>query len=169
MGKPRKTPFSLGRIYYIPMDTFTGHTSDPPCTLVNISKTRTNTAKLCTQHWDRTWLESHGFTGYALKSKLKLLGDELPRFVTHEFLRTKGRIIASDIPTEREPDGMGPQESCCRCHKPTPFWTLLPDRKPGDQIPLCRECSPKTHPDQIPSKAAYCQLERTLNQHWTPG
>jgi len=49
------------------------------------------------------------------------------------------------IPIHREPDdeltqNTG-QEKCCFCRTPSPFWTSLSDRKPGEQVACCTLCA----------------------------
>lgn len=66
------------------------------------------------------------------------------------------------IPTQREPGEWRRWESerCCFCRKPTPFWTALEDRTPGQQVACCETCSGLHEPSEVPSKAEWCDSER---------
>lgn len=48
------------------------------------------------------------------------------------------------IPVKRQPRDLGEDyEECCGCTRYTPFWTDLPDREDGEQVPMCRTCARK--------------------------
>ncbi len=53
-------------------------------------------------------------------------------------------------------------ELCCICREPTPFWTNLSDRKPGQQVACCEKCAKLANPEHIPSKEVWCARERIL-------
>lgn len=59
------------------------------------------------------------------------------------------------IPIEREPEEQwrfAPLERCCFCHMPTPFWTALSARSPGQQVACCESCALVFDVDVVPSK-----------------
>lgn len=58
------------------------------------------------------------------------------------------------IPIEREPPGMGgpPYERCALCRVPTPFWTKIASRTPGEQVACCKACSKKHVVAEVPTK-----------------
>ena len=66
------------------------------------------------------------------------------------------------IATEPEPASLGPApaEHCAGCRVRTRTWTLLPDRKPGEQVALCDDCAARMEPDDVPTKAAWFAAER---------
>lgn len=59
------------------------------------------------------------------------------------------------IPTRREPPDMGPRESCCFCRKPTPYWTAIKGRMPGEQVACCQPCAATHDPKDVPTKAQW--------------
>lgn len=64
---------------------------------------------------------------------------------------------ARTIPVAVERGGFGPpHEECCFCFTPTPLWTNLPDRKPGEQVACCLECSQTRKREEVPSKQQWC-------------
>lgn len=75
------------------------------------------------------------------------------------------------IPTKREPIGWSrgswEMERCCFCRQPTPYWTTLPDRTPGQQVACCETCAPIRNPEEVPSKAVWCGLEREIRKRET--
>ena len=69
------------------------------------------------------------------------------------------------MPVHPEPDGcFMPLERCCICRDKTPFWTELPDRKPGEQVALCPACAKLAEPQDIPTKELWCRRERIAHQ-----
>lgn len=69
-------------------------------------------------------------------------------------------------PIKREPHPEQPFEHCCKCDKPTPYWTDLPDRTPGEQVALCVDCAFGTFPSDIPTKRDWCAAERARHPHF---
>lgn len=65
-----------------------------------------------------------------------------------------------NIPLLREPAGMGGLERCCFCRKPTPMWTALKERTPGEQVACCEACAETQAPEEVPSKRVWCGIER---------
>lgn len=67
------------------------------------------------------------------------------------------------IEEEAKPWDMGACERCCLCRDPTRWWTILPDRKPGEQVALCPGCAINSTPKAIPTKRAWCDKEAALD------
>lgn len=68
------------------------------------------------------------------------------------------------IPLTREPPDMGALERCCFCRKPTPMWTAMDERVPGEQVACCDACAEtRTHED-VPSKREWCGIERAIRR-----
>jgi len=53
-------------------------------------------------------------------------------------------------------------EKCCFCRKPTPYWTHLEDRTPGEQVACCETCAAVKLPAQVPTKKEWCAKEARL-------
>jgi len=68
------------------------------------------------------------------------------------------------IAIEREPKDAGgpPFERCCFCRAPSPFWTLLADRKPGAQVACCQDCAASHEASEVPTKRAWCDKEKAI-------
>lgn len=64
------------------------------------------------------------------------------------------------IPIHQEPDIGSPHEKCCFCRTPTPYWTSLDTRKPGEQVACCQPCSKRGDEIDVPSKKVWCRRER---------
>jgi len=64
------------------------------------------------------------------------------------------------IPVQLEPHAEPPYERCCFCRTPTPIWTDLPNRTPGEQVACCDRCAKRAHPQDVPTKAVWCRRER---------
>jgi len=64
------------------------------------------------------------------------------------------------IKVHKEPDDEPPFERCCFCRKPTPFWTQLENRTPGQQVACCEACASRAHVQDVPTKAVWCRRER---------
>jgi len=66
------------------------------------------------------------------------------------------------IEIEREPESLSVcgSEKCCICRKQTPFWTMLEDRTPGQQVAICEKCARHAEPSDIPTKAVWLRRER---------
>jgi len=54
------------------------------------------------------------------------------------------------------------QEDCVACGHPTPYWTDIRTRKPGDQVPCCPGCGARLSATAMPSKALW------MSDAWTP-
>lgn len=67
-----------------------------------------------------------------------------------------------NIPLLREPDGMGGLERCCFCRKPTPMWTALKERTPGEQVACCDACAAARIPEEVPTKAQRFKAEGAI-------
>lgn len=69
--------------------------------------------------------------------------------------------MTTTIPIKKEDHTIGPPfEQCCSCGKHTPWWTDLPDRKPGEQVALCPECATQVDAKDRVTKA----IERLRNE-----
>lgn len=53
-----------------------------------------------------------------------------------------------------------PYERCCFCRSATDFWTLLLNRKPGEQVAICQHCANRANPEEVPSKSVWIRRER---------
>jgi hypothetical protein len=59
------------------------------------------------------------------------------------------------IPIKRQPKSEDQvKEHCAVCFKPTPYWTALANRTPGEQIALCPTCT--DYPGILPTKRQWC-------------
>lgn len=56
------------------------------------------------------------------------------------------------------------RERCCFCRAPTPHWTAIPERTPGEQVACCPECGETRSPEEVPSKTEWCASERALRK-----
>jgi hydrogenase maturation factor HypF (carbamoyltransferase family) len=63
------------------------------------------------------------------------------------------------IPLEREEPAVPPFEHCCFCRQPTPFWTNIHKRKPGEQVACCQACAPLYSQKEVPTKKAWYNKE----------
>lgn len=69
------------------------------------------------------------------------------------------------VTVEHEPDSFGPWlERCCVCRERTPYWTVLPDRTPGQQVACCQSCAKTVEPHEVPTKREWCDKERRLTR-----
>jgi len=73
------------------------------------------------------------------------------------------------IPIKQQEDPEPPFEECCFCFKSTRFWTVLPDRKGGEQVACCQPCSKLHIPSQVPSKPDWCAEARKRRPRLYPG
>jgi hypothetical protein len=64
------------------------------------------------------------------------------------------------IPVHAEPGAKPPFEHCCFCGQPTLYWTSLPDRTLGEQVACCFICAAEGDPSKVPTKKAWCEVER---------
>jgi hypothetical protein len=69
-----------------------------------------------------------------------------------------------NIPLKREPPDMGGFERCCFCRAPTPMWTVLTERTPGEQVACCEKCAAARAPEEVPSKRHWCGIERDIRR-----
>ena len=67
------------------------------------------------------------------------------------------------IKVRKEPDHGPLYEHCCFCDKETMCWTVLPKRKPGDQVACCRPCAKVHEPREVPTKDAWFEAEKALH------
>ena len=67
------------------------------------------------------------------------------------------------IPTTSEPSAgvTSPRdmERCCFCRAPTPHWTAIEERAPGDQVACCEGCASRGFPTDVPSKRVWMRRE----------
>ena len=61
------------------------------------------------------------------------------------------------VPIEREEQPELPYEPCCFCDMPTPFWTAMRKREPGEQVACCTKCAPHHNQRDVPSKEKWCR------------
>ena len=65
------------------------------------------------------------------------------------------------IPIEKEEFPEQPFERCCFCRRPTPWWTNLSDREPGQQVACCPQCAKtRRQPESVPEKREWVESER---------
>jgi hypothetical protein len=162
----RVTPFSVGRRWYCGNVDVAGNRR-PPFTFVIIGPGHNDDHRRCRLEYDRVWLECCGYSGMGLTGKLESLADGMVSEYNRKHLR-KYATLVEGTPVLQEPKPeWGALEHCCRCQKPTPFWTDIVGRTPGEQVALCPECSLITHPSQIPTKRAWCDLEKARHPKFT--
>jgi hypothetical protein len=64
------------------------------------------------------------------------------------------------IPIHQEEEDVNfPQEKCCFCREATPWWSAIPDRKPGEQVAICPHCASRCGPVDVPTKKEWCRRE----------
>ena len=77
---------------------------------------------------------------------------------------------AKTVPVRREPKAFTAKwqelENCCFCRKPTPYWTALKDRTPGEQVACCETCAAGKMPTQVPTKQEWFDKEARLEVTW---
>ncbi len=64
------------------------------------------------------------------------------------------------VPVQEERDPGPGVERCCFCRHKTKWWTALPDRKPGEQVACCVDCSSRALPEDVPAKSVWIRRER---------
>ena len=70
------------------------------------------------------------------------------------------------IPLEHEndPDARGLYECCCFCWQPTPWWTEIAGRRPGEQVACCQGCAKTHRVKDVPSKRYWCDMADRLRK-----
>jgi hypothetical protein len=51
-------------------------------------------------------------------------------------------------------------ENCALCGNITSYWTMLPDRTPGEQVACCKQCGRTKEPSDVPTKKAWFDANR---------
>ena len=69
------------------------------------------------------------------------------------------------IPVENEKDPESwLRESCCFCWQPTPWWTSIASRSPGEQVACCPGCAKTYRVKDVPSKRYWWDLSARLRK-----